>query len=143
MQMLTERKANFVNQLRKKTSDIVTKLANKMGENYKITGTSGEKISSALKKIKYPTSYRFSIKHPFDAHDKLIISFEIYINEKLRQSIKSEGVCRWSQHGDLLYPSEIIGSVLPNRRGLADKTNQQKSHSQSENDFSEFLVSNQ
>ena len=66
MQMLTERKANFVNKLRKITSEVTTKLANEMGRKYNVTGTIGEKIASALYKIKIYDEYDFYIKHPYD-----------------------------------------------------------------------------
>lgn len=85
-----------------------------MGKNYKVSGTSGEKIALALKKINYPTCYDYSIKHPFDAYNNLQISFEILTNEKLRQSIKTQGVCRWSQDVDKLYPFEIRIKIIKN-----------------------------
>ncbi len=44
MQMLTERKANFVNKLKKLSSRVTQELANKIGGN----GTTSEKIISFI-----------------------------------------------------------------------------------------------
>ena len=105
--LLTERKANFVNKLRKITSEVVTKLANEMGKTYNISGTSGEKIAQSLEKIDYPTHFYFSIKHPFDDSDNLPIYFEIHPKENLMRPIKTQGKCRWSQVTNTPHPSEI------------------------------------
>lgn len=110
VELLTERKANFVNKLRKITSEVTTKLANEMGRKYNVTGTIGEKIASALYKIKIYDEFSFYIKHPYD-QSKLSIYFEIAPRNKLSKQIESKGACEWLMDYGKVHPCKITITI--------------------------------
>lgn len=119
LELITERKSNFTNKLAKITSNAISSLGDKMGQEYGISGTCGEKIAEALRQISIYDDFIILIPHPFtdfNYNNKIPVSFNFTETSDSSIYLKSNGVCRFLPDKEKVHPFEIKINVTFNKK---------------------------